>query len=125
VALGVAPFVAKRNTPLDGAPFAGIKEVDRKLDRLRRGLKGKAEVRPTSARWAWVEYMLAQSGPEAGLAAHAAWRAGGSFAAHKRAFEELGVQPFLQHRTPDGRRSATQWPIIASGQEAASKTTHP
>jgi radical SAM superfamily enzyme YgiQ (UPF0313 family) len=125
VALGVAPFVAKRNTPLDGAPFAGIKEVDRRLDRLRRGLKGKAEVRPTSARWAWVEYMLAQSGPEAGLAALAAWRAGGSFAAHKRAFEELGVQPFLQRRTPDGRRAPTQWPVIASGQEEASRTTHP
>src|SRR5262249_42501492 len=60
VALGVAPFVAKRNTPLDGSPFAGIEEIDRKLDRLRRGLRGKAVVRPTSARWAWVEYMLAQ-----------------------------------------------------------------
>ena len=31
VALGVAPFVAKRNTPLDGAPFAGIDVVERRL----------------------------------------------------------------------------------------------
>jgi hypothetical protein len=69
VALGVSPFVAKRHTPLDGAPFAGIREIDARLERLRRGLKGRAEVRPTSARWAWVEYMLAQCGPEAGLAA--------------------------------------------------------
>ncbi len=76
VALGVAPFVAKRNTPLDGAPFAGIREVEAKLERLRRGLKGRAEVRPTSARWAWVEYMLAQCGPEAGLATMDAWKAG-------------------------------------------------
>ena len=40
LALGIAPFCAKRNTPLDGAPFAGIDVVDARLDRLRRGSKG-------------------------------------------------------------------------------------
>jgi radical SAM superfamily enzyme YgiQ (UPF0313 family) len=93
VALGVAPFVAKRNTPLDGEPFAGIDVVERRLARLRRGLRGRAEVRPTSARWAWVEYMLAQGGSEAGLAAMDAHRAGGSFAAWEKAFRARGVQP--------------------------------
>jgi len=112
VALGVAPFVAKRNTPLDGAPFAGIREVESKLERLRRGLKGRAEVRPTSARWAWVEYMLAQCGPESGLAAMDAWRAGGSFAAFKRAFQERGCEPYMARRVEDGRRKATAWPIV-------------
>jgi radical SAM superfamily enzyme YgiQ (UPF0313 family) len=112
VALGVAPFVAKRHTPLDGAPFAGIREVEDKLERLRRGLKGRAEVRPTSARWAWVEYMLAQCGPEAGMAALDAWRAGGSFAAWKRAFKERNCVPFLAHRVPDGRRNPTVWPTV-------------
>jgi radical SAM superfamily enzyme YgiQ (UPF0313 family) len=112
VALGVSPFVAKRHTPLDGAPFAGIREVDARLDRLRRGLKGKAEVRPTSARWAWVEYMLAQCGPEAGLAAMDAWRAGGTFAAWKRAFTERGCTPSLRARVPDGRRIPTEWPRV-------------
>ncbi|MBX5483650.1 MAG: radical SAM protein [Myxococcaceae bacterium] len=111
-ALGVAPFVAKRNTPMDGAPFAGIKEVEAKLERLRRGLRGRAEVRPTSARWAWVEYMLAQCGPEAGLAAMDAWRAGGSFAAWKRAFEARGVRPFVARRIPDTRRNPTTWPLV-------------
>ncbi len=38
VAYGLAPFVAKRNTPLDGSPFAGIDVVDARLARLRRGL---------------------------------------------------------------------------------------
>lgn len=89
VALGIAPFVAKRNTPLDGAPWAGIKEVDRRLKVLARGLRGKVDVRPTSARWAWVEYVLAQGGPDAGEAVLRAVRAGGSFADHKRAFAEL------------------------------------
>jgi radical SAM superfamily enzyme YgiQ (UPF0313 family) len=112
VSLGVAPFVAKRHTPLDGAPFAGIKTIERKLDRLRRGLQGKAGVRPTSARWAWVEYMLAQSGPEGGLAAYDAYRAGGTFAAWKSAFEGRQVAPFLARRTEDGRRQQTVWPTV-------------
>jgi radical SAM superfamily enzyme YgiQ (UPF0313 family) len=92
VALGVAPFVAKRNTPLDGAPFAGIREVEARLERLRRGLRGAVEVRPTSARWAWVEYVLAQGGIEAGRRALAAHRAGGGFAAWKRAFADDGAR---------------------------------
>ncbi|HZH78627.1 MAG TPA: radical SAM protein [Archangium sp.] len=112
VALGVAPFVAKRNTPLDGAPFAGIREVENRLERLRKGLRGRAEVRPTSARWAWVEYMLAQCGPEAGLAAMDAWKAGGGFAAFKRAFQERDCQPYLARRVEDGRRNPVLWPTV-------------
>jgi radical SAM superfamily enzyme YgiQ (UPF0313 family) len=92
LALGVAPFVAKRNTPLDGTDFAGIREVEGKLERLRKGLKGAVEVRPTSARWAWVEYVLAQGGIEAGRRALAAHQAGGGFAAWKRAFAEDGAR---------------------------------
>jgi hypothetical protein len=57
------------------------------LQRLKQGLKGCAEVRPTSARWAWVEYLLAQGGADAGLRAYAAHLAGGSFAAWRRAFD--------------------------------------
>jgi len=120
VALGVAPFVAKRNTPLDGSPFAGIAEIDAKLARLRRGLKGRGAVRPTSARWAWIEYMLAQCGPEAGLAAMDAYRAGGTFAAYKRAFENRGAIPFEASRTPDGRRNPTVWPSVSPPGVAAS-----
>src|SRR6185295_2825472 len=53
VAYGLAPFVAKRNTPLDGTPFAGIDLVEARLARLRKGLSaaglgGKVAVRPTS-----------------------------------------------------------------------------
>jgi radical SAM superfamily enzyme YgiQ (UPF0313 family) len=112
VALGVAPFAAKRNTPLDGSPFAGIDVVEHRLQRLRKGLKGRAELRPTSARWAWVEYMLAQCGPEGGLAALEAHRAGGTFAAWKRAFEAQGCTPYEARRTVDGRRNAVVWPTV-------------
>jgi radical SAM superfamily enzyme YgiQ (UPF0313 family) len=88
VVLGVAPFVAKRNTPLDGAPFEGIREIEHKLSALRRGLQGAAEVRPTSARWAWVEWRLAQGTLATGNAVLAAHRAGGSFAAWQRALAD-------------------------------------
>jgi radical SAM superfamily enzyme YgiQ (UPF0313 family) len=88
VALGIAPFCAKRNTPLDGAPFAGIDVVRARLDRLKRGLKGKADVRSTSARWAWVEYVLAQGSAAQGRAVLDAVRGGGSFAAYRRAFQD-------------------------------------
>jgi radical SAM superfamily enzyme YgiQ (UPF0313 family) len=90
VALGVAPFVAKRNTPLDGAPFEEVKTLERKLERLRRGLHGRVDVRATSARWAWVEYQLAQGGIEAGHRALEAHRQGGRFAAWKHAFGDGG-----------------------------------
>lgn len=93
IAFGVAPFVAKRNTPLDGSPFAGIRAVEARLARLRRGLRGRAEIRPTSARWAWVEYMIAQAGASAGLAVMDAHLAGGRFADYKRAFRERQVEP--------------------------------
>lgn len=89
VALGIAPFVAKRNTPLDRLPFAGIPVVEARLERLRRGLRGvRAEVRPTSARWAWVEHHLAQGDEAAGVAVLRAVEQGGTFAAYKRAFAE-------------------------------------
>lgn len=89
VAMGIAPFVAKRNTPLDGAPFEAIETMEEKLAAIRRGLAGVAEMRPTSARWAYIEYRLAQGGPEAGLAAFKAHQAGGSFGAYRRAFDEV------------------------------------
>jgi hypothetical protein len=56
--------------------------------------------------------MLAQCGPEGGLAALAAHRAGGTFAAWKRAFAEAGLRPYEARRTVDGRRRATEWPTV-------------
>jgi radical SAM superfamily enzyme YgiQ (UPF0313 family) len=96
IAYGCAPFVAKRHTPLDGTDFAGIDVVEARLARIRRGLAqygGKAELRATSARWAWVEYVLAQGEQRAGLAVLDAHRAGGGFAAYRRAFAARDVRP--------------------------------
>jgi radical SAM superfamily enzyme YgiQ (UPF0313 family) len=93
LALGIAPFCPKRNTPLDAAPFAGIRAVEHSLDRLRKGLRGRVDVRATSARWAWVEYVLAQGGEAEGLAILAAVADGGSFRAYERAFAAIERTP--------------------------------
>ena len=49
VALGIAPFVAKRNTPLDGAPFEAIDVIDAKLARLRAAVAGRVDAAPDVA----------------------------------------------------------------------------
>jgi hypothetical protein len=65
--------------------------VESRLDRLRRGLRGRAEVRSTSAKWAWVEAVLATGGEAEGLALLDAVRKGGGFAAYKAAFAAAGA----------------------------------
>lgn len=87
--LTFSTFVAKRNTPLDGQPFIGIKAAEERLRRIREGLKGKVELRPQPPKWAWVEYELAQRGPEVGHAVLEAVHAGGRFADYRRAIEKL------------------------------------
>lgn len=93
VTLGISPFCAKRHTPLDGTPFAGVTLVQKRLTRLRNKLAGRAELRATSARWAWVEHVLSQGGPEEGKAVLQAIRMGGSFSAYRTAFHDLGHHP--------------------------------
>jgi radical SAM superfamily enzyme YgiQ (UPF0313 family) len=117
LALGIAPFVAKRNTPLDRAPFESIDVIDDRLARLRRAVKGRVELRSTSPKWAWVEYRLAQGGFDAGRAAAKATRAGGRFADWKAALAEVPApevappQPTvaiasISPRVPAGRPAA-------------------
>ena len=95
ISLTIAPFCAKRNTPLDGHPFAGIKVVSARLSRLRRGLRGRADVRSTSVRWAWVEHALAQGAEPEGRALIDAVRAGGRFSDYRRA---LAARPTVTTR---------------------------
>lgn len=87
----VAPFVAKRNTPLDRSPFEDIASLDAKLARLRAGLRGRVKLMGESPKWAWIEYRLAQGGFAEGMATMAATRRGGSFGAWKAALTEAGA----------------------------------
>jgi radical SAM superfamily enzyme YgiQ (UPF0313 family) len=93
LSLSISPFVPKRNTPLGRAPFESISAQAEKLSRIRFELQRKVDVKPSSARWAWVEYMLSQGGESAGFAAMDAWKAGGSFSSWKRALIrcEVGI----------------------------------
>jgi radical SAM superfamily enzyme YgiQ (UPF0313 family) len=102
LSLSISPFVAKRNTPLDGAPFEPISSLMVKLGRIRSSLKGKVDVRPSSARWAWVEYILSQAGESAGLAAMDAWREGGGFSAWRRAISHRNVITYRGRPVLDG-----------------------
>jgi radical SAM superfamily enzyme YgiQ (UPF0313 family) len=86
LSLSISPFVPKKNTPLENAPFEAVSQQTAKLSRIRSRLKGAVNIKPSSPRWAWVEYMLSQGGESAGLAAMDAWKEGGSFSSWKRAF---------------------------------------
>ena len=88
VALGIAPFVAKRNTPLDGTPF-GRSTWSTRSSRACAPRSGAASSCARRRRWAWVEYVLAQGGLAAGRAAARAARAGGRFADWKAAFADV------------------------------------
>ena len=107
LAVTLSPFVPKLHTPLAAAPFAGMKAIDRALDRVRRGLRGVADVRAASSRWAWIEYRLSQGGQDAGLAVHAAWRAGGGFAAWRKALSRCEDERAGMHAA----EGAAIWPI--------------
>jgi radical SAM superfamily enzyme YgiQ (UPF0313 family) len=87
--LTFSTLVAKRNTPLDGQPFLGVKQAEARLRRIRAGLRGRVQVRPQSPRWAHIEYEIAQRGPEVGHAALQAVHAGGRYADWIRALGEL------------------------------------
>jgi radical SAM superfamily enzyme YgiQ (UPF0313 family) len=101
--LGIAPFVAKKNTPLDGSPFEPIDSIDAKLAQLRAHLRGRVTLRATSPKWAFIEYRLAQGGFAAGLAAATATRSGGRYADWRAALAEVPGPALLVPPAP--RRS--------------------
>lgn len=87
--MGISPFVAKKNTPLDKSPFEGIKSIDNKLKKINKALGKHVDVRTSSAKWTWIEYQMSQGDYESGFAALQAYRDGGNFAAWKNAFESM------------------------------------
>lgn len=97
MSLGVSPFVPKLGTPLAQAPFVGIRAAETVIRYLREGLGARVRLKPTSARWAWVEYVLAQGGTAVGRGVHDAWRSGNDFAAFRRAL--TGFDPSVDMRT--------------------------
>lgn len=89
IALGISPFVPKRHTPHFADPFAGVQVIEGRLKRLQKELRSVAELRNVSAKWAWVESVIARGGPEVGLAAYQLYR-NESIGAWKKALQEVG-----------------------------------
>lgn len=87
-AMGISPFVAKKNTPLDKSDFEGIKSIDNKLKKINKFLGKHIDViKIIFLKWAWIEYKLSQGTYDTGFAVVEAYKNGGNFAAWKTAFE--------------------------------------
>jgi radical SAM superfamily enzyme YgiQ (UPF0313 family) len=103
VALGMSPLVAKKNTPLDGAPFYDTKKLEKHVKLVRKELGRQVDIRATSVRWAWIEYQLAQGGWAMADVAEAAWAEGGTHSAWKRALKKYSPEP-APVRRPESER---------------------
>ncbi len=115
LSLGISPFCAKRNTPMDGTEYAGIRVVENRLARLRKGVRGRVDLRATSARWTWIEYVLAQGGQAEGRAVMDAVHAGGRFRDWKNAFDALPEdRPKRTLVIPGNRLSKRQLPVTSA-----------
>ncbi|MFC4455017.1 B12-binding domain-containing radical SAM protein [Deinococcus sonorensis] len=99
IALGISPFVPKRHTPHFQDSFAGIKVIEGRLKRIQKELRSTAELRNVSAKWAWVESVIARGGPEVGMAAYQIYRSE-SIGAWKKALDDVGwVDPFASNES--------------------------
>ncbi len=91
-ALTLSPFVPKLHTPLALAPFEPEQSQAKKLRRIQAALAQRVEVRFDSPKWAWLEYRLSHAGMDAAQAVVQAARAGGSYAAWRKAFADLDAR---------------------------------
>lgn len=61
VSVSVSPFVPKQGTPLASAPFAGVRELKRRIAAVRRAIGSAAVVKATSPRDAGLEWRLSHA----------------------------------------------------------------
>lgn len=91
VSASVQAFVPKPGTPLEAEAMCDPGVLKRRFSRLRKNLKGRVRLLPTSIRWSTVDWRLAHGGGVSALAALRASRAGGGYAAWHEAIESLGL----------------------------------
>jgi radical SAM superfamily enzyme YgiQ (UPF0313 family) len=94
LSVAVQPFVPKPGTPLAGAPMESPSALRHRLHLLERLLKGRIRLGTTSVRLAVLDSAILRLGPQAALAAVAAHRRGGTFAAWRSAIEEISPEIF-------------------------------
>lgn len=91
VSVALSPFVPKVRTSLASAEQPPLPVLRKRLAFIRGRLRGRADLRATSVREAWIENLVARSGFRAGVAAVDVARAGGGYAAWKRAAKQHGL----------------------------------
>lgn len=69
------------------------------MKRIQKELRTTAELRNVSAKWAWVESVIARGGPEVGMAAYQIYR-NESIGAWKKVLEEVGWSDEFEANTP-------------------------
>ena len=78
----------KRHTPHHADPFAGVDVIEKRFKRIQKELRRDLELRNVSAKWAWVENVIARGGPEIGRAAYMV-KDNESYSAWRKALEEI------------------------------------
>lgn len=110
VALGMSPLVAKKNTPLDGAPFEDEKQLEAKIKRVHKALGRRVDIRSTSVRWAWIEYQLAQGGFDMAEVAEHVWQTRRGYRDWKNAVKQFEPQTAELRKPVDNRlRPGALW----------------
>lgn len=110
VALGMSPLVAKKNTPLDGAPFEDEKQLEAKIKRVHKALGRRVDIRSTSVRWAWIEYQLAQGGFDMADVAEHVWQTRRGYRDWKNAVKQFEPQTAELRKPVDNRlRPGALW----------------
>jgi radical SAM superfamily enzyme YgiQ (UPF0313 family) len=88
-AMGISPFVPKRHTPHHADPFAGVDVIEKRFKRIQKELRRDLELRNVSAKWAWVENVIARGGPEIAKAAFML-KDEESYGGWRKALDEIG-----------------------------------
>jgi radical SAM superfamily enzyme YgiQ (UPF0313 family) len=89
----VSPLVPKPHTPLERAPFVGVKEARRRIELLKRKLRGLADVRAYDPRLAWAQTILARGGAELGIVLQLWALKGGGLGGLRAALREANLNP--------------------------------
>lgn len=111
--LNITPFVPKAGTPFQWLPMATSEDLKIRLGLLRKGLSQRGiEVKADSIEWALVQGMLARGDSRLGNVIDSMSKT--SFAAWKKAYTKVGIDPeFIHREIPVDER--LPWSIIDSG----------
>ncbi len=89
--VAVQAFVPKPGTALAAEPMAEQALIRHRIDLMKRRIRGRARILPTSPRWSWLDWKLAHAGPKAAHVAIEAHRNGAGFAAWRDAIRALAL----------------------------------